>query len=130
MGGCGVCSAVFRGFWWWCGVCLWWDGFGGVSVCGGTYYLPLSVRYALWCRFLFLGVENQPLGVVFGVAVWVRARFGGLVALLEVSLVTVCRWFAVGLLLIPAYVALLVLVYLRSLPGITKQLVYHLFSVV
>lgn len=41
-------------------------GFGGVSVCGGTYYLPLSVRYALWCRFPFLGVENQPLGVVLG----------------------------------------------------------------
>lgn len=80
MGGCGVCLAVFRGFWWRCGVRLVRGGFGGVSVCGGTYHLPLSVRYALWCRFLFLGVENQPLGVVFGVAVWVRARFGGLVA--------------------------------------------------
>jgi len=79
VGGCGVCLAVFRGFWWWCGVCSWRGGFGGVSVCGGTYYLPLSVRYALWCRFLFLGVENQPLGVVFRVEVWVRARFGGLV---------------------------------------------------
>ena len=40
--------------------------------------MPLSVRYALWCKFLFLGVENQPLGVVFRVVVWVRARFGGL----------------------------------------------------
>lgn len=79
VGWCGVCLAVFRGFWWWCGVCSWRGGFGGVSVCGGTYYLPLSVRYALWCRFLFLGVENQPLGVVFRVEVWVRARFGGLV---------------------------------------------------
>lgn len=79
VGGCGVCVAVFRGFWWWCGVRSWRGGFGGVSVCGGTYYLPLSVRYALWCRFLFLGVENQPLGVAFRVAVWVRARFGGLV---------------------------------------------------
>lgn len=29
--------------------------------------MPLSVRYALWCKFLFLGVENQPVGVVFGV---------------------------------------------------------------
>ena len=44
----------------------WRGGFGGVSVCGGTYYLPLSVRYALRCRFPFLGVENQPLGVVLG----------------------------------------------------------------
>ena len=42
--------------------------------------MPLSVRYALWCKFLFLGVENQSLGVVFRVVVWVRARFGGLVA--------------------------------------------------
>ena len=41
--------------------------------------MPLSVRYALWCKFLFLGVENQPLGVVFRVVVWVRARFGVLV---------------------------------------------------
>lgn len=41
-------------------------GFGGVWVCGGTYYLPLSVRYALRCRFPFLGIENQPLGVVLG----------------------------------------------------------------
>ena len=130
VGGCEVCLAVFRGFWWWCGVVLVRGGFGGVSVCGGTYYFPLSVRYALWCKFLFLGVENQPVGVVFGAVVWVRARFGGVRAPLEVSLVTVCGWFAVGLLLIPAYVALLVLVYLRSLPGITKQLVYHLFSVV
>lgn len=66
VGRCGVCLAVFRGFWWRCGVRLVRGGFGGVSVCGGTYYLPLSVRYALRCRFLFLGVENQPLGVVLG----------------------------------------------------------------
>jgi hypothetical protein len=77
-----------------------------------------------------LGAENQPPEVVFGVMVGLRARLGELAAPLEVSLVTVCRWFAVGLLLVPAYVALLVLVYLRSLRGITKQLVYHLFSVV
>ena len=25
----------------------------------------LSVRYALGCNFLFLGVDNQPVGVVF-----------------------------------------------------------------
>lgn len=39
----------------------------------------MSVRYALRCRFPFSRVENQPLGVVFGVAVWGRARFGGVV---------------------------------------------------
>lgn len=66
VGWCGVCLAVFRGFWWRCGVRLVRGGFGGVSVCGGTYHLPLSVRYALRCRFPFLGVENQPLGVVLG----------------------------------------------------------------
>lgn len=66
VGWCGVCLAVFRGFWWRCGVRLVRGGFGGVWVCGGTYYLPLSVRYALRCRFPFLGVENQPLGVVLG----------------------------------------------------------------
>ena len=59
-----------------------------------------------------------------------RARLGELAAPLEVSLVAVCRWFAVGLLLAPAYVALLVLVCPRSLHDITKQLVYPLFSVV
>lgn len=61
-------------------MCSWWGGFEGVSVCEGTYYLPLSVRYALRCRFPFLGAENQPIGVVFRVVVWVRARFGGLMA--------------------------------------------------
>ena len=66
VGWCGVCLAVFRGFWWRCGVRLVRGGFGGVWACGGTYYLPLSVRYALRCRFPFLGVENQPLGVVLG----------------------------------------------------------------
>ena len=67
-------------------VCLVWGGFRGVWVCGGGQCLPLSVRFV----FLGLGgclrVENQPLGVVFGVGLvlfwglwWRFGCLGGLV---------------------------------------------------